>query len=350
MKKILFAGAYELNYNRTHVIYKGLLEQGYKIEHINVPITSPLKRTRDLKKCFLKNTHSDFDIVFIPSFCHYEVPVIRKLTDKAIIFDPLISRYISKIYDFEKPGFLGWYAYANKRIDKLSFGFSDIILSDTITHGQCYSEFFKINPRKLKIIYVGYNDEDFFPVEKDCCEFKIGHYGNFQPLNGIETILKAATILKNMPIKFEFIGDNQAEFKRKANLIRPLEQTGTLTLLGKKPYNELYKYINNWDICLGIFGKTLKADIVIPNKVFHYAGCRRPIITAQTKAIKELFRDGESIALCEPTPEALASCVEKLYADSSLRNKIAHGAYEVVKNRCTYKTIGKQMADLIESL
>ena len=87
---------------------------------------------------------------------------------------------------------------------------------------------------------------------------------------------------------------------------------------------KLPDFIQRSDIQLGIFGNTIKTKMVIPNKVYSAVAMKKPVITADTPAIRELFSNYENCVLCKiANGKDLAKKIEQLYLNPSLRNKIA---------------------------
>ena len=345
IKKVLFAGNYDKEYNRTKVISVGLENLGVEIIHF------VFKKHNNKTKSELLNLSKQVDIIFLPSFTHLDVKFVRKNTTKPLIFDPLISKYLTKVFDFKQVSRYSPRAYKNYLKDKIAFKNSDIILADTEEHKKYFVEKFKLSADKVKVLHIGVNCNDFYPqnIEKDTDRFVIGFYGGFIPLQGVQNILNAAKILSDeKEIVFKLIG-NGFEFEIAKDMISK-ENISNVELLGWIDYKDLSKNINSFDVCLGIFGDTPKADIVIPNKVYHYAACKKPIITKNTLAIKEVFEDEKNIILSSSEPEEIANSILKLKNDISLSEQISQNAYSLICNDFDTKSIAKNFIKYAESI
>ena len=109
-------------------------------------------------------------------------------------------------------------------------------------------------------------------------------------------------------------------------------------------YRGIAKFINQSDICLGIFGNNIKARVVIPNKIYEAIACAKPVITARHKVISELFIDRDNIIMVEPeNAEDLAAKILELKNDKQLRKKIADNCYQLYLNNLLPKEVVKEL-------
>jgi glycosyltransferase involved in cell wall biosynthesis len=344
--KILVTGKYEPEYNRNHVLLKGLESLG--IELIKFPYT---KRNKFSKKK-IKELEKDCDIIFLPSFTHLDVPFVRKISVKPLVFDPLISRYLSKVFDYKAVWKYSPRALRNYLKDSRAFSRSDLILADTHSHKDYYVTKFGVEPAKIAVVHVGVNSADFYPKKvksEQRGKFIVGFYGSFIPLHGIEKIIAAAKILeKRDDLEFRIYG-NGPGFEKIRELTLNLGLRNTI-LAGWVDYKSLNDVINEMDICLGIFGESLKAELVIPNKIYHYSACSKAIITADTKGIREIFEDGKNIILIRNSSAALAKSIESLADNQSLRTKIAENACQLISKEYNEKKIALEFLKGIEKI
>jgi len=95
MIKILFCGKDSFSYHRTSVMVKG-------IEKCNDIVAEKLTLSgRDRKNAdVLKTRSTDVDFVFVPAFRHKDVAWVKKHSSAPVVFDPLISEYLTKVIDY----------------------------------------------------------------------------------------------------------------------------------------------------------------------------------------------------------------------------------------------------------
>ena len=340
-------GAYNPGYPRTNVILQGCRSSGIELDEHRLKWGPPWRRKLRTSR-YLKGVRLDSDFVFVPFPCHHEVPVVRRHTAPPMVFDPLISRYMSKVHDLGHSGPFSLHRMVNYRADKRALELADYVLADTQCHKEYYCTTFGIAPEKIFPLYVGYNADDFGPREpRPHSGTVVGFYGSFLPLHGVDRIVESARILQRRnDIRFEIVGGGYMFEKVRA--LAHEYALSNVAFLGTREYGELPDLIAGWDICLGIFGDTAKAGMVIPNKVFHYAACRKPIITRESRAIRELFTDRESIVLTPPDPRVIAQRIEELSQSTDVRDGIAVNGHRIVAGGYTHRHVGRQLREYLE--
>lgn len=335
--KLLLTGKFDPEYNRTRIIIKGLQELGIDLKIM------PYSRKKKVDRKHLKAEINRSDWVFMPCFTHTDVPFIKNISNKPVLFDPLISRYLSKVFDYKTVSRYSPRAYKNYLKDSRSLSKADLIIADTEMHKKYYEQKFGIPGEKIKVVPVGVITEDFFPIGKKSPKSSMitaGFYGSFIPLHGIEVIINAAEILReNDNIRFKIAG--QGILFQKMKKMAETKKLNNIFFPGYIPYPSLNLEINSYDIALGIFGKSRKAGMVIPNKLFHYASCNKPLITMESEGVKEIFTHGENIHLCTPEGDALAEAILTLQ-NEKYRITIGNKAGKLIReNYNEIKTAGR---------
>jgi len=115
------------------------------------------------------------------------------------------------------------------------------------------------------------------------------------------------------------------------------------------PLKEMPLEIAAASLCLGIFGTSAKAGRVIPNKVFECLAVGRPVVTADTPAIRGAF-DGEVAVVPAGDPDALAREIKSLLADPTRLASLASSGHERYRRDYSEEALGKLLAGYVAEL
>ena len=170
---------------------------------------------------FLKK-YKKHDVVFIGFFGQPLVLIVKLFTRKPIIFDAYMSAYDTMALDKKKVRKGSILARLFHFLDRKSCQLSDAVLLDTKAHIDYFVNEFNIPLKKFRRVFIGADDDVFYPVKKERKDFDVEFHGNFIPLQGVECIIKAAKLLdKHKDIRFEVIGDGQT-FNKNLSLVKKL--------------------------------------------------------------------------------------------------------------------------------
>lgn len=342
MKSICFFGGFDADYPRNAVLRKGLEKHGVSVRMCR---TSPKRRglvRAGILACRYFAMKRPFSVIYVPEFRHKDVPLaylLAKITRKRLVFDPLVSRFDTKILDRADAAEGSVQAWHNKNLDRMSLRLPDVVLADTKAHADYYADEFDIPRGKIRVLPVGF-DEDLFdfrrgavPGIEDDATFNVLFFGNYLPLHGVDVIVSAAELLRDVEeIRFDIIGRGQT-FPAVEEFVRS-RKLGAVRLLPRVPMGSLPTVIAGADVCLGIFGRTAKAARVVPNKVYQSMGMSRPVITADSPAVREYFEDGNDICLVPSgDPVALADKIHYLLRNPVMRQEIGERAARSVHER-----------------
>ncbi len=323
-KSVCYFGSYDPDYARNRIIVKGLKANGVKVYQCEA---SGLIFSRYIKllKYFIKHKNQCHAIIVgFPG--HYDVPLaflLGKIFKKKVFYDIFTSTYETYVLDREVVKKYSLRAQFFYFLDWLGIKLADYVIADTKAHADFYWRLYKVRKSKLIVIYVGSDNQIFYP-RKIQSKTDVFFYGSYQPLQGTEIIIKAARLLPR--VKFKMVGDGQ---KRKSteDLSKKL-RLKNVEFINWLPLKKLADEIRQAKICLGIFGGSSKADIVIPNKVYDSIACDKPVITADTEAIRELFTNSKNIMLVNgKNPKKLSLAIELLLKNQYSRDRIASGSF-----------------------
>ena len=341
---VLYFGSYNPEYARNRVLIDGLRQNGVEVIECRDNSSGVRKFINLFKKHWqLRNR---YDVMVVGFLGQQIAPFARLITRKPIIFDAFLSLYDSNVFDRKTVRRGSVRAFYYWILDWLSMHLADVVLFDTKQHIKYASKEFGININKFRKIWIGAADSIFYPMPKPNSEkFLVVFHGSFIPLQGIEYILKAAKICEKDGIRFLVIGDGQ-EKKKMLRLADELSLKN-VEFAGFMSQEWIREKIALADVCLGIFGDTQKTQRVIPNKVYECLAMQKPVITADTPAIRELF-DEEDMALVKvANPESLASAVLRLKNDSNLADRLAVAGYNKFKNNASPHVLGGRLKDII---
>ena len=174
-------------------------------------------------------------------------------------------------------------------------------------------------------------------------------YGGYIPAQGVDIIIKAASILKkHKDIRFFLLGSGGSYYQYCRDLSKELG-AHNITFLDRIPYKELPHYIADSDVMLGLFGGTKKFNTAIPHKVYQALAMKKAVNTAESDGCKELLVDKENVLFCKATDaKSLADAILRLRNNEKLKNKIAKNGYETYRNFGIPKAIGKELKKMIE--
>jgi len=351
--RILFISGRAADYTRNAVILKGLRENGVKIIECSDSSNSYVFRYAKALKKFILKRKENFDLIFVGFFGQPLVPIIRKLTNKPIIFDAFLSAYDTMCFDrdkFKPTAPIGKFFYW---LDKHSCELADRVLLDTDTHIDYFVNTFNMESRRFQRAFVGADESVFYSIDirREDSTFRVFYYGTYRPLQGMEYIVKAAKKLEPCnDIEFEIVG-NGPEHKKITKLTQKIN-VKNVKFVNWIPYERLPLEIAKVDVCLGgHFSNIGKAKRVIAGKTFQFIAMKKPVILGDNPANKELFEDRKNALLVEmANSDAIANAILELRNNEDLRKRIAEEGHKTFKERCTPRLIGREIKNIAAEL
>lgn len=376
--KITYFGTFSKGegYPRNAMILEGLRSAGAQVEECHFPLwrgTSEKERSvtsflggmkvvfrfflawfvLTFKYLFYTKPH---DLILVGYPGHLDVFLAKLLgfiKRKPVVFDAFISLYEAVVEDRALVHPYSLRARLLKKLDVWSAKVADLVLLDTETHMEYYQKELGISNTDLLRVFVGGEENYFHPTgrKRETHErIKVLFFGGFLPLHGADVIVKAIALLSHKDdLAFTFVGDGP-EWKRCHDEAEGIKGKVKVEWIKRwVSYSELRDIIEDADICLGIFGDNGKALRVIPCKVFNILAMRKPLITADTPAVREAIADRREAILVERNnPKALAQAIEELASDSELRRSLAERGYQTYMEKFTAQAIGKKLLDELE--
>lgn len=311
--RVVFWGTYDIGKPRVRILLQGLRECGVEVIECHKEVWGGVEdksQLRGLKRKagllfkwllaypvligrYLRLPRHD--VVVVGYLGQLDVLVLwpfARWRGVPLVWDAFLSLYNTVVEDRRMVGPHNPVAWLLRAWEWLACKAADLVVLDTNAHGRYFIDTFGAPETKVKRVFVGAETDLFRPrrtLERDPAQaFTVLFYGQFIPLHGIETVVRAAKLTEAEGIRWVIIGTGQ-EAPRIRALIADL-QPANLEWVDWVPYTELIEWLHKADICLGIFGATAKAARVIPNKVFQILAAERPLITADTPAMREFLQ------------------------------------------------------------
>jgi glycosyltransferase involved in cell wall biosynthesis len=284
-----------------------------------------------------------FDALIVGYPGHFDVPAAKRIArGRPVIFNPLVSLHETLVEDRGRfrPGSSA--ARLLRRVDGGALRRADLVVADTEQNARHLAGLGAIPAERLAVCFVGAEERLFRPGGKTKAAFQALFVGKLIPLHGLETILAAARLAPEIP--FRIVGSGQLD----ALL---LDRPPNVDWVDWVDYELLPAELQRAGCALGIFGTSVKAGRVIPNKAFQALACGTPLITADTLAARELLEDGESALLVPPgDPGALAKAVRRLAGDAALAQSIGAAGLATFRAQASERVLGERWRGLVEKL
>ena len=184
---------------------------------------------------------------------------------------------------------------------------------------------------------LGVNDSDFVL-------FYGGILGHAQ---GLEVILKAASITRNPQIKFVLAGEGPVKnellaLKKDMNLVN-------VNFVSSFTKKEMPSVINSIDVALVPLKKLELFTGAIPSKIFESLAMGKPIILGVDGEARELFiEDGKCGLFVEPENENdLADMINYIFEDKGLYEELSKNAFDYVRKNFDRDKIAMEFYEFI---
>jgi len=304
-------------------------------------------------KLFFKHRKLKYDIMVIPWRGILTLPLAKLIHKKPIIYFPAFSIYDTLVNDRKKIKPQSLKAKFVHFIDKLACKWSDRVILESLEEINYFIREFNLKKVKFSRLPLPADESIFFPQSENdkLNEFRVLYFGSFIPLHGIETIVESAILLKkHKEISFIVCGDGQT--RTKIEKIIEKNNLNNVHLLGIVSKEDLINNIKKSDVCLGIFGSTLKAKKVLTNKVAQILASKKPLITMKSPAADEShLRSQDNCILVPPNcPEKLAEAILFLKNNPEERKHIAFNGQQTYEKHISMNVVGNRLVEIINDL
>lgn len=223
-----------------------------------------------------------------------------------------------------------------------------------------------VDKNKVWVIENGANTELFKPIKDGNVLKKLRNrlriddngnivlfVGNLAPWQGIEYLLRAATIIikRNPKTKFLIVGDGIMRNKLKS-LVKELNIVEDVIFTGTVPYENVPEYINISDVCVAPFTHVRNESMGLsPLKIYEYLACGKPVVASNIKGVGDLLRNSNSgIEVVPEDPTELANAIIKLLKDEQLMEQMGDYGRKLVVKNYSWEITAKKTIDVFRGI
>jgi len=150
-------------------------------------------------------------------------------------------------------------------------------------------------------------------------KFVVSYIGTIGNAHGLETLVEAATLLRERApnVLFLLVGEG-AEKQRVVSLVSARGLTNVL-FIGQQPREKIPAYIAASDVCLALLKSAELFKTVLPTKMLEFMSCGRPVILGVDGYAREVMERANAGIFIEPEdPAELVEAILRLAADPAL--------------------------------
>ncbi len=141
-------------------------------------------------------------------------------------------------------------------------------------------------------------------------------------------------------------GEDETRLKR---LAVEVGMSNNVVFAGLQPYSLLPDIIRASDICINPFELNDITRDILPNKLFQYLACGRPLVATRLPGT-EYFLPGEGDGVVYTSLEDVANCLSDLLDNKDRRLHLGRQASVAVQEKYDWKSITAKMVDTIQEL
>jgi len=372
--RVCYFGTYRADYARNRLMIDRLRAQGAQVIECHARLWRGIedreqvggggwKRPRFWWRAFTAYVRllwrylrvGSYDVMIVGYPGQPDIPLARLLTwisGKPLVWDVLMSIYLIALerkLDERSPFGVAMI----RRLESLDCRLVDWFLLDTPAYADWFQETYHIPKRRVRLLPLGADERVFKPVdqhERAADEFRCVYYGTFIPNHSVETIIRAADLLKSDPeIDFKLIG--QGPEKEKACQLAHECGLENVTFIDWMDEERLAGEVGKSDLCLGTFGKTPQALMTMQNKIHECLAMAKPLINGDSPVMRALFEHGEQVYLCRrEDPQDLARAIVTLKENPELRAKLARQGYAYYQEHLSFERLSRQLVAHLEEI
>lgn len=191
---------------------------------------------------------------------------------------------------------------------------------------------------------------DDFLFQKDV--FYITYVGGISPVRGLEIAINAVSAFKALEkdVQMIIIGSgNQAYINSLESLVKKLEVSDRVHLLGRKPFDQIGYYIHNAGANVIPHIKNAHTNHTIPHKLFQIMMSKAPLLVSNCEPFKRIIGQNNAGFVFEAgSVKSFMNQIQLMISNRALVEERIQKSFELVESDMNWETESDKLTKLIK--
>jgi glycosyltransferase involved in cell wall biosynthesis len=191
---------------------------------------------------------------------------------------------------------------------------------------------------------------DAAPPRRDAQScLRLIYTGFVQEARGLEDVVEALGILRarGLDMKFRVVGDGPY-LPRLAKLVKEKDLQSAVEFTGWVAHEDLATYVHEADVGVIPHPKNDHTDTTVPNKLFDYMACGRPVVVSNAAPLERIVTDERcGLVYKAGSPESLAAVLAQMSDDRAALERLGRSGAEAVRQRFHWERDAAALAEAV---
>jgi glycosyltransferase involved in cell wall biosynthesis len=232
--------------------------------------------------------------------------------------------------------------------------YSDCITTNSSHTFRLVKDIIPSKEQNMHIIPMGIPVGEFpesFRKREEHADKVILFVGRLIAWKGTHVLIEALSYVQQTDLRFQLIIIGEGPQRESLTRLTENNRLSSVEFIGTVSRNRLLSYYQKADLLvlpsISVGGQTEGLGVVLLEAMASGV----PVIGSDTGGIPDIIEDEVTGLLVQPdNPELLSHAIIRLLTDNSLADRLAHAAFQKVRNRFSWDCIGQKFQDLYSDL
>jgi colanic acid biosynthesis glycosyl transferase WcaI len=182
-------------------------------------------------------------------------------------------------------------------------------------------------------------------------KFVVAYIGTMGMAHGLETIIAAATQLRDVHLEIVFLMLGEGADKERIVALAEERGLNNVRFVHQQPREKVPAYISASDACLVLLKKTDLFKTVIPTKMLEFMSCARPVILGVDGQARTILEEARGGLVIEPeNADALVKAILSLAGDRERARELGQNGREHIVSKFSRRQTAEEYIRVLERL